>query len=196
VDFSTPTAAMSLITAAASKSFPLVIGTTGFSTAEKKVIEDASKLVAIVLSPNMSIGTNLLFKLVRETAAILGDAYDAEIIEAHHRFKRDAPSGTAKRLAQIISKVYEKDVDVVATHGRKGDHLERKPNEIGIHSIRAGDIVAEHTVLFSTLGERLELTHRVHNRITFARGALLAARFAFTALPGLYDMQDVLDMST
>jgi len=150
--------------------------------------------IPCVLAPNMSVGVNLLFKLAAETAAILGVDYDVEITETHHRFKKDAPSGTASRLAEIIAGVLGRNLEKHSRYGRKGITGERKPEEIGIHAVRIGDVVGEHTVSFGTIGERIELVHKAHSRDAFAKGALRAARFVVTAAPGLYDMQDVLGL--
>jgi 4-hydroxy-tetrahydrodipicolinate reductase len=192
IDFSSPAAVEKNIAAAAAARKALVIGTTGLSAEQSRRVEEAGELVACVFSPNMSAGVNLLFQLAGETARFLGDGYDVEIVEAHHRFKKDAPSGTAAKLAQVIAAALGRDLEKAARYGRKGETGERTAEEIGIHSVRAGDIVGEHTVIFSNQGERLELTHRAHSRDTFARGALRAARFAASAPPGLYGMMDVL----
>jgi len=147
-----------------------------------------------VHAPNMSVGVNLLFKLVREVAAILGESYNVEIVEAHHNRKKDSPSGTALKLAERAAEGLGWNLDEVLRHGREGLVGARPSREIGMHAVRAGDIVGEHTVMFVGPGERIELTHKAHNRDNFARGALLAAKFAVTARPGLYDMQDVLGL--
>lgn len=192
IDFSAPAAVEENIAAAVEAGKALVIGTTGLSAAQTRKIEEAGGKVACVFAPNMSAGVNLLFQLAEETAHFLGDDYDVEIIEAHHRFKKDAPSGTAAKLAQVIARALERDLSKAARYGRQGETGERTREEIGIHSVRAGDIVGDHTVIFSNQGERLELTHRAHSRDTFARGALRAARFAASASPGFYSMMDVL----
>jgi 4-hydroxy-tetrahydrodipicolinate reductase len=172
----------------------IVIGTTGFSEEQAKEIKKLAVDVPCVMAPNMSVGVNMLFKTVREIAPILGDDYDIEIIEAHHRTKREAPSGTAMRIADVLAEVLGRNIKEVGIYGRKGTIGERPRKEIGIHAIRAGDIVGEHRVLFVTQGEMLEITHRVHSRDTFARGALRAVRFLAKAKKGLYDMQDVLKL--
>jgi 4-hydroxy-tetrahydrodipicolinate reductase len=172
----------------------MVIGTTGFSKEEIELIKDASKDIPIVLAPNMSVGVNLLLKILKDIAVVLADEYDIEIIEAHHRLKKDAPSGTAMKMAQVIAEAIGRDLDNVAVYSRKGLIGERTKNEIGIQTIRAGDIVGEHTVLFGGLGERIEITHRASSRDTFARGALRAASWIYGRKPGLYDMQDVLGL--
>jgi 4-hydroxy-tetrahydrodipicolinate reductase len=146
------------------------------------------------MAPNMSAGVNLLFRLAAEAAAVLGDDYDVEITEVHHRYKKDAPSGTANRLAEIIAEALKRNLDTEAVYGRKGITGERTRNEIGIHALRAGDVVGEHTVTFGTIGERIELTHRAQSRDALAKGALRAAKFVVKAAPGFYDMQDVLGL--
>ncbi len=173
---------------------PMVIGTTGLSDEDKKVIEDASKSAPIVLSPNMSTGVNILFKLVDIVARILGDEYDTEIVEMHHHHKKDAPSGTAKKLGEIIAEAWGKNLDDVGVYGRSGFVGERKKGELGILAVRAGDIVGDHTVIFAGPGERLELTHRAHSREAFANGALTAARFVVKQEPGLYSTKEVLGL--
>ncbi len=170
---------------------PLVIGTTGQSAAQKQLIEETAKSIPVLLAPNFSIGVNALFWLTRKAAELLGDSFDIEIVETHHRLKKDAPSGTAKRLAQIAREVRGVEEKNLA-HGREGLVGERPRNEIGIHAIRAGDVVGDHTVLFATEGERLELTHKASSRATFALGALRAARWIVGQPAGLYNMEDVL----
>jgi 4-hydroxy-tetrahydrodipicolinate reductase len=150
--------------------------------------------MACVISPNMSVGVNVLFKVLREVARTLGDDYDVEIVEAHHHFKKDAPSGTALRMAQVVAEALGRDLEQVGVYGRKGIVGERPKAEIGVHTVRAGDIVGEHTVLFGGMGERIEIGHRAHSRDNFARGALRAARFVAQAPKGLYDMADVLGL--
>jgi len=146
----------------------------------------------VLHSPNMSVGVNLLFRLAAEVAAALGEEYDIEIIEAHHRFKKDAPSGTALRIAEEIAAATGRSLAKDAVYGRHGASAERKPGEIGIHAVRAGDIVGDHTVIFSGLGERVEVVHRAESRDTFARGAIRAAKFLVGKKPGMYAMTDVL----
>jgi 4-hydroxy-tetrahydrodipicolinate reductase len=192
IDFSAKESASVAVDTARQAGKAVVIGTTGFSDQEVARIKEAAESVPIVFSPNMSIGVNLLFGLVDETARKLR-RYDIEIIEVHHNKKKDAPSGTARRLGQIVAGATERDISRDGVHGREGMVGERKPDEIGIHAARAGDIVGEHTVLFAGPGERIELTHRAHSRNTFASGALRAARFAAAAPPGLYTMADVLE---
>jgi 4-hydroxy-tetrahydrodipicolinate reductase len=194
IDFSHPSATKAICLACIGARKPMVIGTTGHSAEERGLIENASKLLPVVFSPNFSIGVNALFWLTRKAAEVLGDTFDLEVVEMHHRMKKDAPSGTAKHLAEILCDVrrFEYAKDVVS--GREGLPGERRPNEIGIHSVRGGDVVGDHTVTFAGTGERLELTHRAANRDTFALGALRAAGWVASRPPGLYSMQDVLGL--
>jgi 4-hydroxy-tetrahydrodipicolinate reductase len=172
----------------------LVIGTTGHTDRQVAAIQHAAAQIPIVFAPNYSVGVNTLFWLTRKAAEILGPGFDLEVVEMHHRLKRDAPSGTAKTLAEILAEVRQQQFDRVARHGRSGIVGERTDQEIGIHSIRGGDVVGDHTVIFATNGERVELTHKASSRETFANGALLAAQWAVRQKPGLYDMQDVLGL--
>ncbi len=192
IDFSTVESSKKLLHFAENSYIPLVIGTTGFSENEEAFIKNFSKKIACVKSPNMSVGVNLLFLLVKEAAKLLGDQYDVEVIEAHHHLKKDAPSGTAKKLVEILAETLDRDLKKDIVTGRDGMVGERNKKEIGVFAIRAGDIVGDHTVLFGGPGERLELIHRAHSRETFAQGALRAAKFVVKAKPGLYSMQDVL----
>lgn len=193
-DFTTPEAAISNLEKAANAGLAAVIGTTGLSQDHLRRAKELSTRIPCVISPNMSVGVNLLFKILQEVAAILGNDYDVEIYEAHHRLKRDAPSGTALKMAQLIAQALKRDLNQVGVYGRKGMVGERRREEIGIHTIRAGDIVGDHTVVFGGLGERIEITHRAHSRDTFGRGALRAARWVVQQKPGLYDMLDVLGL--
>jgi len=170
------------------------MGTTGLKPDKRDEFSRLVSSIPCVFAPNMSIGVNLLLKLVAETAAILGDHYDVEITEAHHRFKKDAPSGTANRLAEVIAETLGRNLAEDARYGRVGVPGERTRREIGIHALRIGDVVGEHTVSFGTVGERIELTHRAHSRDTFAQGALRAVKYVVKAPPGIYDMQDVLGL--
>lgn len=193
VDFSSHDATRSLLEIATAHSKPVVLGTTGHSTAEKNRLLALAAKVPCVWAGNFSVGVNLLFALSRRAAAVLGSDYDAEVLEMHHRFKKDAPSGTAARLLEII--LEERKLDAAALrHGREGITGERKPTEVGIHSLRGGDVVGDHTVIFAALGERLELTHKASDRAIFARGALRAARWVVTQPPGVYDMEHVLGL--
>jgi len=192
VDFSERKSTLSCLEVASEAGKAMVIGTTGLSDEEMARVRKAAEKIPIVLSPNMSIGVNVLFKIAEETARKLR-GYDVEIFEVHHNRKKDAPSGTAKKLAQVIAEATGRDPCRDAVYGRQGIVGERKPNEIGLHAARAGDIVGEHTVIFAGPGERVELVHRAHSRNTFASGALRAARFAACAPPGLHTMADVLE---
>jgi 4-hydroxy-tetrahydrodipicolinate reductase len=194
IEFSVPEASLAHLRLAAHSGARAVIGTTGFTAAQRAEIGELAKQTAILISPNMSVATNVAFKLLATMAKALGDEYDVEITEIHHRFKKDAPSGTALRMAEVIAEALGRDLDQVAVYGRQGLPGERTRPEIGILSLRSGDVVGEHTVSFGTLGERLELVHRAHNRDTYARGALRAARFIAGRPPGLYSMADVLGL--
>ncbi|MEP6956059.1 MAG: 4-hydroxy-tetrahydrodipicolinate reductase, partial [Chthoniobacterales bacterium] len=173
---------------------PIVIGTTGHSAEQLSAITCAAASVPIVFAANFSVGVNALFWLTQKAAALLGDGFDVEISETHHRLKKDAPSGTAKHLAQILCEVRGLDPERDVAHGRDGITGERPHNQIGMHAIRAGDVVGEHTVLFAGHGERLELTHKASSRDTFALGALRAAVWVAGQSPALYSMADVLDL--
>jgi 4-hydroxy-tetrahydrodipicolinate reductase len=194
VDFSTHAASVNHAKIAAAVRRPVVIGTTGMSASEMDEIRKASKAVACLVAPNMSVGVNLLFKVAGDVARSLGDDYDVEIIEAHHRLKKDAPSGTAKRLAESVARALGRDIGRDAVYGREGETGERPRGQIGIHAVRQGDIVGEHLVSFACAGERVELGHKAHSRDTFARGALRAAKWIVDRPPGLYDMMDVLNI--
>ncbi|HUK56678.1 MAG TPA: 4-hydroxy-tetrahydrodipicolinate reductase [Nitrospiria bacterium] len=194
IDFTEPSGTLGILPEVAEAKKPIVIGTTGFSKNETDRIRNFAQQIPCVLSPNMSVGVNLVFKILADTARVTGDDYDVEIVEVHHRFKKDAPSGTALKMAQVVARALNRDLDEVGVFARKGVIGERKKKEIGIQSLRAGDVVGEHTVIFAGPGERIEIIHRAHNRDNFARGALLAARWIAGQAPGLYDMQDVLGL--
>src|SRR4051794_33729331 len=192
IDFSTPEGTQGIVKACEARKIPIVVATTGHSDAQRREIEAAAHATAILFSPSMSLVVNLLFKLVRDTAAALkGKGFDVEIIERHHRFKKDSPSGTAMHFARIVQGAM--DIPKLV-HGRDGMVGERPPTEIGIHAIRAGDNVGEHTILFSALGETLELVHKGYSRDSYARGALLAAKFLANKPAGRYTMADVLGL--
>ncbi|SRR6266540_2816367 len=195
IEFSVPDASLGHLRMAARQGSRAVIGTTGFAAAQREEIERLATQIPIFLSPNMSVGVNVAFRVIGEMARLLGEEYDVEVSEMHHRFKKDAPSGTAARMAEILAQALGRDLGTTAVYGRHGLPGERPHAEIGIHSMRGGDVVGEHTVTFAALGERLELTHRSHSRDTFARGALRAARFIAQAAPGLYSMQDILKLA-
>ena len=194
VDFSLHSATPGIAELCAKTQKALVIGTTGHSDAEQAQIKNQTTKIPIVWSSNYSTGVNALFWLTRKAAEILGPGFDLEIIEMHHRLKKDAPSGTAKTLAEILAAVREQQLERVARHGRVGIVGERTAAEIGIHSVRGGDVVGDHTVVLANTGERLELTHKASSRETFANGALRAAQWVVRQKPGLYDMQDVLGL--
>jgi 4-hydroxy-tetrahydrodipicolinate reductase len=172
----------------------MVIGTTGFSKEQTQRIAERAKVIPIVMAANFAVGVNAVYKLAETAAQILGEGYDVEIIEAHHRHKVDAPSGTALKLGEVVAKALNRKLSEVAKYGREGDTGERPPAQIGFHAVRGGDIVGEHTVLFAGLGERVEVTVRSQSRMTYALGALRAAKFLKGRAPGLYDMPDVLGL--
>jgi len=172
----------------------LVIGTTGFNDDQVSIIENAGQFMPVVLAPNTSVGVNLMFKLLEITAKAIGDYTDIEIFEAHHRFKKDAPSGTAVKMGQVIADTLGRDLNECAVYGREGITEERSRETIGFATVRAGDIVGEHTAFFADLGERLEITHKASSRMTFALGAMRAAFWLSEADNGFYDMQDVLGL--
>jgi 4-hydroxy-tetrahydrodipicolinate reductase len=194
IDFSIHSATPEIAELCAKNKKALVVGTTGHSDEEKSAIINRKSAIPIVWSSNFSTGVNALFWLTRKAAEILGPGFDLEIIEMHHRMKKDAPSGTAKTLAEILADVRRQQLEKVARHGRVGIVGERTSAEIGVHSVRGGDVVGDHTVIFANAGERLELTHKASSRETFAAGALRAAQWAVKQQPGLYDMQDVLGL--
>lgn len=194
IDFSSHAATPGIVALCAGHRKAAVIGTTGHSTEDRSQITRFSRDIPMVMASNFSTGVNTLFWLTRKAAEILGPGYDLEIVEMHHRLKKDAPSGTAKSLAEILAAVRQQHLSKVARHGRAGIVGERTLEEIGIHSVRGGDVVGDHTVIFSTTGERVELTHKASSRETFAHGALRAAMWVVNQKPGLYDMQDVLGL--
>lgn len=194
IDFTTPSASLQNLEVVSLHNKAMVIGTTGFSKDEIDTIRRFAARIPVVLAPNMSVGVNLLFKVLQDVARVLGDDYDIEIIEAHHRLKKDAPSGTALKMAQVIAEAVHRNLDEVGVFARKGIIGERSRKEIGIQTVRAGDIVGEHTVLFGGLGERIEITHKASSRDILARGALKATLWIADKKPGLYDMQDVLGL--
>lgn len=191
IDFTTPEASVAHAKACAAAKVPLVVGSTGFSPEAKAAMADAAKDVAVVMAPNMSVGVNLVIEVARELARRLGDDFDIEIVETHHRMKKDAPSGTALRLAEEIAAGVGRSSDVIRT-ARSGQVGERPKQEIGVQALRGGDVVGEHTVYFFGDGERVELTHRATSREQFGRGALRAARWVVGKPAGLYDMTHVL----
>ncbi|MFQ5646466.1 MAG: 4-hydroxy-tetrahydrodipicolinate reductase [bacterium] len=194
IDFTAPPATMEKIRTAALHSVPMVIGTTGFSTEQLQEIKEHAQKIPCVLAPNMSVGVNLLLKVLAEVAKVTGDDYDVELVEAHHHHKKDAPSGTALRMAEVVAEALNRDLKEVGNYGRHGLIGERDKKEIGIHTVRGGDIVGTHTMMFAGIGETIEITHRAQSRDTFAQGAVKAAKFVVKAQPGFYDMQDVLNL--
>ena len=194
IDFSTHDATLKFADACAKNKKALVIGTTGHSEAEATAIRKLAAEVPMVWASNYSTGVNALFYITRKAAEILGPDFDAEIMEMHHRMKKDAPSGTAASLAEIIAKVRDQQISQIARYGRQGITGERPRGEIGIHALRGGDVVGENSVIFATNGERLEMTHRASSRETFANGALRAAQWLAGKPAGIYDMQDVLGL--
>jgi 4-hydroxy-tetrahydrodipicolinate reductase len=193
IDFSFHQATGKLLELVAAQKKPIVIGTTGHGAEEKKKLLALAGQVPCVWAGNFSVGVNLLFALTRRAAAVLGSDYDAEVVEMHHRFKKDAPSGTAARLLEIILEERKLTANALR-HGRSGITGERQPTEVGVHALRGGDVIGDHTVLFAALGERVELTHKASDRGIFARGALRAAQWVVTQPSGVYDMQDVLGL--
>jgi 4-hydroxy-tetrahydrodipicolinate reductase len=194
VDFTRPEASLMYLAACQKHHVKMIIGTTGFSAEQKLLIEAASKNIAIVFAPNTSVGVSLLINLVQAAAKVLNEGYDIEIIEAHHRYKVDAPSGTALRLGEAAASALGRNLEECAVYGREGVTGERDPSTIGFATVRGGDVVGDHTVLFAGIGERLELTHKASSRATFASGALRAAKFLSAKNAGLFDMQDVLGL--
>ncbi|MGH8672188.1 MAG: 4-hydroxy-tetrahydrodipicolinate reductase [Burkholderiales bacterium] len=194
VDFTRPEATLRHMEVCQKYDVNMVIGTTGLNSAQKAQLEAAAHSIAMVFAPNMSVGINLLLKLLEISAQVLHDGYDVEIIEAHHRHKVDAPSGTALRMGEVVAKAQGRDLNDCAVYGRHGETGERSTSSIGFATVRGGDIVGDHTVMFAAEGERVELTHRAGSRATFAHGALRAARFVADRKTGLYDMMDVLGL--
>lgn len=194
VDFTLPVATLAHLDACRAGGVSMVIGTTGFDVAGRSRLAEAARAIPLVFAPNMSVGVNVAFKLVETAARILGEAYDVEVFEIHHRHKIDAPSGTAMRLGEVAAAALGRDLETDAVHGREGVTGERTVREIGFHSARGGDIVGDHTVFFAGAGERLEITHRSSSRANYALGALRAVRWLDGRVPGLYDMQDVLGL--
>ena len=193
IDFTSAEASLRHIDVVAGMGKTIVVGSTGFTPQMWDDIRARTE-GRIFIAPNMSVGMNVLYRLVEEAARLLGDPFDVEIIETHHRFKKDAPSGSAKRLAEVVSAALERDAAKDCVHGRLGMVGERTPKEIGVHAVRAGDVVGDHTVVFGGLGERIELTHRATSRENFARGAVRATLWITQQPPGVYDMMDLLGL--
>ncbi len=194
IDFTAPAVTLAHLDLCRRHGKSMVIGTTGFSDEQKQQIQDAAKEISIVFAPNMSVGVNLCLKLLDIAARVLGDEVDIEIIEAHHRHKVDAPSGTALRMGEVVADALGRDLKTCAVYGREGITGPRERNTIGFETIRAGDIVGEHTVMFAAEGERVEITHKASSRMTFASGAVRAAGWVSAQPAGLYDMHDVLGL--
>jgi 4-hydroxy-tetrahydrodipicolinate reductase len=194
INFTSPQASLESLEFAKEAGLAIVIGTTGLSPEQMGKVKELSKSIRCVLSPNMSVGMNVMFRIVQEVAQALGPDYDIEVLEAHHRLKKDSPSGTAVKLGELVAQAVGRDFSRVGVYGRKGMVGERTREEIGMQVIRAGDIVGDHTVLFGGNGERLEIIHRAHSRDNFARGAVRAALWVVNQSNGLYDMQDVLGL--
>jgi len=194
IDFTRPEVSLENIRICREAGRRMVIGTTGFDDAGKKTIADAAQDIAIVFAPNMSVGVNLCFKLLDLAACVMGDEVDIEVVEAHHRHKVDAPSGTALRMGEVVADALGRDLADCAVYGREGNTGERDRKTIGFETIRAGDIVGDHTVMFADIGERVEITHKASSRLTFANGAVRAAKWLMAHDSGLFDMQDVLDL--
>ncbi len=194
VDFTRPEGTMHHLEMCAREGVKMVIGTTGLSNEDRARIQVTANKLAIILAPNMSVGVNLVFRLLDIAARVLAEEYDIEILEAHHRHKVDAPSGTALRMGEVIAAALDRDLNSCAIYGREGVTGERKPNTIGFATVRGGDIVGDHTAMFAGIGERVEITHKASSRATFALGALRAAHFLADKNNGLFDMQDVLGL--
>ncbi len=194
IDFTRPEGTLNHLDVCRRLKVNMVIGTTGFSAQQKAQLGAAAQDIGIVFAPNMSVGVNLLFKLLETASRVLAQGYDIEIIEAHHRHKVDAPSGTALGLGEVVARTLGRDLSECAVYGREGVTGERDPSTIGFATVRGGDIVGDHTVLFAGIGERIEITHKASSRATFSLGALRAARFLKSHPPGMYDMQDVLEL--
>ncbi len=194
IDFTAIEATLSHLEICGAAGKRIVIGTTGFSDEQKQQISATAEKVGVVFAPNMSVGVNLCFKLLELAAKVMGDEVDIEVIEAHHRHKIDAPSGTALRMGEVVADALGRDLKECAVYGREGKTGERDRGEIGFETIRAGDIVGEHTVMFADIGERVEITHKASSRMTFAKGAVRAAHWLMAKEQGLFDMQDVLDL--
>ena len=194
IDFTTPKVSLKNLEACGLQKKAIVIGSTGFTPEERALARELAKDIPAVLAPNMSVGVNVCFKVLADIAKILGDDFDVEIVEAHHKLKKDAPSGTAVRMGEVVAEALGRDYTTVANFHREGIVGERTREEIGMQTIRGGDIVGEHTVYFIGMGERIELTHRAHTRDMFSRGSVRAAKWVVSQKPGLYDMQDVLGL--
>ncbi len=194
IDFTFPDLTLENLEFCSAHGKAAIIGTTGLTEAEKEQVRVAAGKVPVVFAPNMSVGVNVMLNLLKTAASVLGDDYDVEIVETHHRHKKDAPSGTALRMGEVVADALGRDLKSCAVYGREGFTGERSQKEIGFETIRAGDVVGDHTVLFAAMGERIEVTHKASSRMTFAKGAIRAARWLQGRPAGLYDMQDVLSL--
>ncbi|MCF6147432.1 MAG: 4-hydroxy-tetrahydrodipicolinate reductase [Candidatus Kuenenia sp.] len=192
IDFSSPESTVNIAEWCAKKNTAIVIGTTGLTPQQHEKLQEISEKIPCLISPNMSVGVNVMFSVAAQMAKMLGKDFDIEIIETHHRFKKDSPSGTALRLAEKICTATGLDKEKNVIYGRQGIVGERPSNQIGIHAVRSGDVIGDHTVVFGALGERLEITHKAHTRDTFARGAIHTAKIIAKKQPGMYTMSDVL----
>ena len=194
IDFTRPEGTLTHLAVCRQLGVNIIIGTTGFSADQKQIIAEAGQDIGVVFAPNMSVGVNLSFKLLEIAARVLNEGYDIEVIEAHHRHKVDAPSGTALRMGEVVAQALGRELNQCAVYGREGVTGERDPSTIGFATVRGGDIVGDHTVMFAGIGERVEITHKASSRMTFAQGALRAARFLKRQGAGHFDMQDVLGL--
>ncbi len=194
IDFTTPKVSLKNLEVCGLHKKAIVIGSTGFTPQERELARELDREIPVVLAPNMSVGVNVCFKILADIAKILGEDFDVEIVEAHHKLKKDAPSGTAVRMGEVVAEALGRDYNKVANYHREGICGERTKEEIGMQTIRGGDIVGEHTVYFIGMGERVELTHRAHTRDMFSRGSVRAAKWVVSQKPGIYDMQDVLGL--
>jgi len=195
IDFTNPETTLENLTICREAGKQMVIGTTGFDESQKQQLQEAADKIAICFAPNMSVGVNLCLKLLETAAKIMGDDVDIEIVEAHHRHKKDAPSGTALRMGEVVADALGRDLSSCAVYGREGITGERDSKTIGFETIRAGDIVGEHTVMFADIGERVEITHKASSRMTFANGSMRAALWLNNKQNGIFDMQDVLELN-
>lgn len=194
IDFTRPEGTLAHLAACRERGVKLVIGTTGFSDEQKAQIAQAAQHTAVVMAPNMSVGVNVVLKLLETAARVLNEGFDVEIVEAHHRHKVDAPSGTALAMGEAVARGLQRDLKACAVYGREGITGERDPSTIGFATVRGGDVVGDHTVMFLGTGERIEISHKATNRVLFAQGSLRAARFLAAKTTGLYDMADVLGL--
>ena len=194
IDFTRPEGTLAHLRVCRELGVNMIIGTTGFTAEQKAEIDDAARDIAIVMAPNMAVGVNVVFKLLAQAAKALKEGYDIEIIEAHHRYKVDAPSGTALKMGEVVAEAVGRDLKDCAVYGREGVTSERDPSTIGFATIRGGDVVGDHTVLFAGIGERIEITHKSSSRATYAQGSLRAVRFLANQPHGLFGMDDVLGL--